>query len=51
MGSFQYHTSWIDLEKKLESTLEKTLGEVDIAKPQWTRFCGRKVTKGQLSAP
>ena len=31
MGSCQYHTTWTDLEEKLERSLEKTLGEVDIA--------------------
>ena len=44
MGSFQYHTSWIDLEKKLESTLEKTLGEVDIANVFAITKTNQKVT-------
>ena len=34
MGSYQYYTTWIELEKKLENSLEKTLGEVDSDVPK-----------------
>ena len=59
MSSYQFHCTWVDLEKKLEGSLEKTLGEVDsknvfartLENPKVTGIAGDVIEQSVIGYP
>lgn len=59
MGEYQYHCTWVDLEKKLKASVGKTLGEVDSAhvfdiaktKPKVTGIAGDVIEQSVIGYP